>query len=151
MCKSLSCFFIFLVFILMFLSGAQSATIAEASLGDKKVTVGKYDVSDMSQNEREWFITFLKGNFFADGWEEISAEILTKTQNLNNEQQRKKLDMLGYKIGREWCKGNGERKINTSMLKKWGKKLRNTADESPHLLPEIVDEINQEVDSLLYD
>lgn len=151
MCKSVSCIFVFLILLLLVLSGAESATIAEASLGEKKTTIGKYDVSGMSEKEREWFITFLKGNFFADGWEEISAEILTKTEEQQKEHQQVKLDKLGYKIGREWCKGNDVRKINTSMLKKWGKKLKNTADDAPHLLPAVIEEISQEVNILLFD
>jgi len=59
------------------------------------------------------------------------------------------LTSMGNKIGREWCKANGERKIDTSMLKKWGDKLRYTSKNEPHLLAEVLDSIDGEINSLL--
>ena len=59
------------------------------------------------------------------------------------------LNQLGYKIGREWCKPNGSRKIDNSLLKKWGRELKDAADDAPHLLSEVLERIDSEVDALL--
>ena len=141
----------FFLFLLVFGSVAQSsaATQAEASTGESRTTVGTYDISDMSEDERDWFVTFLKGNFFADGWELISSEILMNTLDHEREDQQVRLDSLGYKIGREWCKGNDKRKIHTSMLRKWGRELKDSAADAPDLLTETLQRIDQEVNELI--
>lgn len=128
---------------------AFAATVAEASIGNAVSTVGKYDISDMTKEEQEWFITFLEGNFFADGWEQISSDILLSTMEQERNLMQTKLHELGFKIGSEWCKDNDTRKIHTSMLKKWGRELRYTASETPHLLTEVIHRINEEVDELI--
>ena len=141
----------FFLFLLVFGSVSQSsaATEAEASTGESRTTVGTYDISNMSDNEREWFFTFLKGNFFSDGWELISSEILMNTLADEREEQKVRLDDLGYKIGREWCKGNESRKIHTSMLRKWGRELKKSAAVAPELLAETIQRIDQEVNELI--
>lgn len=141
----------FILFLLIFSSVPQvhAASVAEASTGHERLSVGKYDLSGMTADEREWFLTFLNGNFFADGWKDISAEILMNTQAHERDQQRSRLDELGYRIGREWCKGNDARKIHTSMLRKWGSELREAADDAPHRLDELIERIDREVRELL--
>ena len=141
----------FLLFLMVFVSVASSsaATEAEASVGESSVTDATYDISNMSDDEREWFFTFLKGNFFSDGWELISAEILMNTLADEREEQKVRLDDLGYKIGREWCKGNDNRKIHTSMLRKWGRELQKSAADAPELLTETIQRIDQEVNELI--
>ena len=59
------------------------------------------------------------------------------------------LTSMGNKIGREWCKSNDVRKIDTAMLKKWGDKLRQTAKNEPHLLAEVLESIDGEIDTIL--
>lgn len=144
-------FTFFFLFLLVFGSAVVSsaATEAEASIGEPRSTFGTYDVSEMSEDERDWFLTFLKGNFFSDGWELISSEILMNTLVHEREEQKIRLDGLGYKIGREWCKGNDIRKIHTSMLRRWGSDLRASAADAPELLTETIQRIDQEVDELL--
>ena len=146
--------YIYLSIFLLFLTcgmGSQSfaATIAEASIGNERATVGKYDLSGMTEEERKWFTTFLNGNFFADGWEEISVEILENTTVHEREQQQAHLHKLGFKIGSEWSKPNDIRKISTDDLRHWGKQLKDTAENSPHLLSEVLHRINSEVDNLI--
>jgi len=126
------------------------AGVAEASTGPDIIYTHQYDLSSLSPEEREWFNTFLEGTFFADGWQEISHNILLKMDAQDREAQRAVLNRLGYKIGLEWCKDNDDRKISTPMLKKWGDKLQTTAEEEPRLLTEVLKDIDCEVDSLLH-
>lgn len=142
---------LFIFFLLIFAAAPQSiaATTAEAAIGGEKKTDGIYDISGMSEDEREWFFTFLKGNLLADGWERISSDILMSTRDQEREEQQERLDELGYKIGREWCKGNDIRRIHTAMLRKWGRELQDTADEAPHLLTEVLQRIDTEINELL--
>ncbi len=144
-------FIYFFLFILIFGIAPQSyaATVAEASVSNEKVTVGTYDISSLSEDEQDWFFTFLRGTFFTDGWEQISSDILMRTLEQERELQRNRLAEIGFKIGREWCKRNDNRKIHTSMLKEWGNELKNTSKYTPHLLTEVLQRIDQEVDQLL--
>ena len=143
---------LYISFVLLAVSSAHhgnAATLAEASVGHTKATVGKYDVSDLSSEEQEWFFTFIKGNFFAEGWEQISSEILDNTLDHERESLQARLHALGSKIGFEWCKGNETRKIHTAMLKEWGRELKKTAEDAPHLLTEVVHRIDKEVEEIL--
>jgi hypothetical protein len=81
---------------------------------------------------------FLQGTFFADGWAQITDHILQHFSSEEREGQLLMLTELGNKIGREWCRDNAIRKIDTAMLKEWGSQLRTTASEKPHLLPEVI-------------
>ena len=145
-------FLIYITLLLLtfgFTTQGFAATVAEASVGNEKATVGTYDVSGMSEDEKDWFLTFLRGNFFSDGWEQISSDILMSTFQQERELMRDKLNELGFKIGSEWCKGNDERKSHTSRLKQWGRELKDTAKTTPHLLAEVLHRIDQEVNELL--
>ena len=122
------------------------AGIAEASTG---IYMQNYNLSDLSPKERHWFIKFIEGNFFIDGWQDIADDILVKMSEEQRRQKEFKLYKLGNKIGREWCKDNDIRKIDTAMLKKWGRMLKSTAENDPHLLANIIDHINGEVDALI--
>ena len=59
------------------------------------------------------------------------------------------IQRLGIKIGTEWCKDNNTRKINNTMLKSWGEKLRSAMHEGPEAAAEVLSEIEQEVDLIL--
>ena len=142
-------YFLFFLLVFVSVSSSNAATEAAASIGESSTIIGTYDISNMSDNEREWFFTFLKGNFFSDGWELISSEILMNTLADEREEQKVRLDDLGYKIGREWCKGNENRKIHTSMLRKWGRELKKSAADAPELLTETIQHIDQEVNELI--
>ena len=143
-------FFSFLLQLLLVIPSTQvSAGVAEASVGAEPTYAQTYDLSDMTVEEKEWFVTFLEGTFYADGWQQISSDILVKVSPEDRERRRTVLDELGYKIGSEWCKVNSTRKIDTSMLKKWGSLLKSTATEEPHLLAQVIENIDGEVNSLI--
>ena len=114
---------------------------------EQQVTV--ISVDKLSPEEKEWFAKFLEGSLFVQGWKEITADILAKTPEDLQEEQRLALETLGTKIGCEWSKDNDTRKIDTDMLKQWGKQLKQTAGQNPGQLPEIIAEINQVVAVLL--
>ncbi|MDH3329824.1 MAG: hypothetical protein OEM01_11365 [Desulfobulbaceae bacterium] len=125
------------------------AGVAQASTGKPTDYLQNYDLSGLSLQERQWFVRFIEGTFFADGWQEIANDILIKLTDDERQQKQLKLNELGNKIGREWCKDNKIRKIDTAMLKKWGYMLKLTAEDDPHLLVKVIDHIDGEVDSLI--
>lgn len=142
--------FSFLLQILLIVPSTQvSAGVAEASVGAEPTYAQTFDLSGMTVEEKEWFVTFLEGTFYADGWQEISSDILVKISSEERERRKIILNELGYKIGSEWCKGNTSRKIDTAMLKKWGGLLKSTAAEEPHLLAQVIEDIDGEVNSLI--
>lgn len=104
---------------------------------------------ELSERERAWLETFYKGNMLADGWERITEEILSKTPREMLEEQKKVLEILGEKIGREWCRDNQVRRIDTRMLRQWGEKLKQAAEKDPRRLVEVIRKIDQKVDEIL--
>ncbi|WP_456387464.1 hypothetical protein [Desulfolithobacter sp.] len=104
---------------------------------------------ELTERERAWLETFYKGNMLADGWERVTEEILDKTPLEMQEEQKKVLEILGEKIGREWCRDNRVRRIDTRMLRQWGEKLKQAAGEDSRKLAETIREIDQKVNEIL--
>ncbi len=104
---------------------------------------------ELTERERAWLETFYKGNMLADGWERVTEEILSKTPREMQEEQKKVLEVLGEKIGREWCRDNQVRRIDTRMLRQWGEKLKQAAEEDPRKLAETIRKIDQKVNEIL--
>lgn len=125
------------------------AGVAEASTTSEHHYGTQYDMAGLSQEERDWFLTFIKGNILAEGWGRITANILHHTSQEEQELRRQELNRLGTKIGREWCRDNDVRRIDTSMLSAWGDKLKKAAKNEPQQLPSVIRTIDCEVDSLL--
>lgn len=132
------------------LSGARaSASEAQAALmgggaGHRYVIPAK-----LSVEEQRWYKVFQDGNLISEGWQDISAEILAKTLPEQRAAQKVALENLGAKIGTEWCRANGVRKVDSSMLLEWGDILRKTARTNPQRLAKAIDYIDQEVDAVL--
>ena len=143
-------FIVLLMLMLAVLPFANSyAAVAEASMGPHQDFISTYDMSGLSPEEKKWFVTFVEGTFFADGWQEIANSILARVPSEERRHKQRELKKLGFKIGREWCKKNSVRKIDTDLLKKWGRLLKSAVKENPNLLSEVIEHIDGEVDSLL--
>ena len=85
----------------------------------------------------------------ADGWVDISKDILAKLPAEEQPEHQKSLLQLGDKIGREWAKNNSTRKIDTDMLKKWGKQLKDASKKDPESLTLAITSIDRQVDGIL--
>lgn len=106
-------------------------------------------VDKLSPEEKKWFVKFQEGTFYAQGWKSITTDILAKTPDELQEEQRLALETLGNMIGCEWSRDNDIRKINNDMLKQWGKQLKQTVVNNPHHVSRLIAEINQKVAMLL--
>lgn len=104
---------------------------------------------NITEEEKKWYKTFQEGNLFADGWVDISKDILARLPTEQHTKQQENLFQLGDKIGREWAKRNNARKINTDMLKKWGQTLRDASRENPEALTAAITDIDRQVDTIL--
>lgn len=130
---------------------------AEDSLGSGDYLIGKNSVlkiddsvlQTLSAHERDWYKRFQEGVLFFDGWSEISEEILGTFPEEQLPERQTMVQRLGIKIGTEWCKTNDERRIDTTMLKGWGKRLRSSIIVGPDSLAQTLQEIEHEVDMIL--
>lgn len=145
--------YLFIAFFLHLFLIAQSTqgygAVAEASTNSEHHYSTQYDLSGLSAQERKWFLTFIKGNILAQGWGQITADLLRHVAREERERQRQLLNQLGTKIGREWCKDNDVRRIDTSKLSDWGGMLKKAAKKEPRRLAEVIRHIDGEVNSLL--
>ena len=115
----------------------------------REVQVNSLQCRQLSAEEKKWFTKFQEGTVLVQGWQQISQDILAKTPLEYQEEQRKALERLGYRIGYEWSKNNKIRKIDNKMLRQWGRMLKKTARKDPYLIKEVIDDIDQTVASLL--
>ncbi len=113
------------------------------------IEVGYSIPHNISAEERKWYKTFQEGNMLADGWVDITKDILAKLPAEEQPSHQKSLLQLGDKIGREWAKKNGKRKIDTDMLKKWGKQLKDASQKNPEALTLAIASIDRQVDGIL--
>lgn len=121
-----------------------------ALAADDPVVKVSYSIPhNISAEERKWYKTFQEGNMLADGWVDISKDILAKLPAAEQPQHQKSLLQLGDKIGREWAKKNDSRKIDTDMLKKWGKELKDASKKNPEALTLAISSIDRQVDGIL--
>ena len=73
-----------------------------------------------------------------------------KRQPLSEQlEQKERLRELGDKIGREWCKDNRTRKIDTTMLRQWGKELKTASGKGNEVLTLALNSIDQKVERQL--
>jgi hypothetical protein len=131
---------------------ASAADDAQAALTsrDSQPTEWRYVIPDsLSAEEKRWFKAFQEGNFFSEGWQDITAEILAKTPPEQRPIRKIALENLGSKIAMEWCRTNAVRKVDSSMLQEWGDVLRSAARKNPAKLPQAIAYIDQEVDAVL--
>ncbi len=139
----------------LLLSGMLCAPFAKAQDAQAALIKGKSFVIEkfiipngLNEDEKRWYIKFQEGNFLVDGWQDIKSSILEQTPAANKEEQAKMLDNLGQKIGTEWCKENEIRKVDTTMLKVWGKDLKAMAKKDPSKLHSLLVSINNQLDNL---
>ena len=127
------------------------APLTPAAFATEKdaIKVSYHIPAHLSSEEKKWYRTFQEGNMLADGWVDISKDILSRTPAAEQPEQQKNLFQLGDKIGREWAKRNDSRRINTDMLKKWGKELKDAAKKDPEALNLALTSINSQVDSII--
>lgn len=104
---------------------------------------------NITEEEKKWYKTFQEGNLLADGWVDISKDILARLPTEHHTKQQENLLQLGDKIGREWTKHNKTRKINTDMLKKWGQALKDASKKNPEALTAAITDIDRQVDTIL--
>lgn len=126
-----------------------SVTSSQASEAVASIGPSRLETSTMDAKQKDWLEKFYNGTFYADGWNDISKSILSKTPQHARETLAVLLEDLGFKIGAEWAKENDVRKIDTSMLKTWGDDLQKAAKKSPEILSRLVAEIDSEVDKIL--
>lgn len=105
--------------------------------------------ANIPPKEQKWYKTFHEGNLGVDGWLDISRDILSKLPAAQQPEQQVSLMQLGDKIGREWAKDNRTRKIDTGMLRKWGKELKDASEQGPLPLTRAIASINRQVDTIL--
>ena len=102
-----------------------------------------------SKQERDWLKKFYEGTFLVKGWKAQMRDLLQDFQGQEREAASDLLSALGDKIGREWCKDNAVRRIDTAMLQRWGANLTSAREKGPEALTAEIRAIGQTVDEML--
>jgi hypothetical protein len=143
------------IFILMpfSTSNAQESTPPEPCTlleGRIKVdTLRQEAINSLSKEDLQWYQKFNEGIFFFDGWKEITETVLEKYTPEEKEDIILFMQHLGIRIGAEWSRDNDVRKINTDMLRAWGKKIRGAAKAEKAKLTIALHELDSEVLTIL--
>jgi hypothetical protein len=118
---------------------------------NKVVPVGEEVlVAKLSPGERKWYYRFQEGIPLFDGWKKITQAVIEKFPEHEREQQLATMQALGLKIGYEWSRDNHVRKVNTDMLRAWGKDLRKAGAESHVQLAQVIHKIDKELNALYH-
>lgn len=129
----------------LFAAAALNTPFAAAG---QRIVAPAPDPARLTAEEKAWFETFQRGTFFAPGWREITARLIEKTPQTLKEKIKQELDALGNRIGCEWSRDNDIRKIDNTMIAKWGNMLRQ-AEKEPEKIPQVVASLNRRVLALL--
>lgn len=99
--------------------------------------------------EKKWFQRFQDGAPFLDGWEKITQAVVAKFPEQERGQRLAVMRELGLKIGSEWSRDDRIRKVDTDMLRAWGRELRQAGAESHVQLARALIKIEKEINRLL--
>lgn len=103
----------------------------------------------LKAGEKTWYIKFQDGSFLFDGWKKLTKKILSNVPHDQKNETKNILHQLGEKIGSEWCRDNGVRRIDTEMLLKWGGNLKKTLNSNPERITEVIKTIDSDVNRIL--
>lgn len=107
-------------------------------------------LASLTPGERKWYHRFQEGVPFFDGWKKITQMVVERFPEHEREKRLAAMKMLGLKIGYEWSRDNRVRKVNTDMLRAWGKDLRKAGAENHVQLAKVLYKIDSEMNSLLH-
>jgi hypothetical protein len=107
-------------------------------------------VAKLSPGERKWYYRFQEGIPLFDGWKKITQAVIEKFPEHERDQQLATMQALGCKIGYEWSRDNHVRKVDTDMLRAWGKDLRKAGAESHVQLAQVIHKIDRELNALYH-
>lgn len=107
-------------------------------------------LKSLAPAEMKWFQRFQEGVPFFDGWKKITQMVVERFPEHERDQIKVIMHALGHKIGSEWSRDNRVRRVNTDMLRVWGKDLRKAGAENHTQLAKIIYKIDSEMNSLLH-
>lgn len=103
----------------------------------------------LSPGEKKWFQRFQDGAPFLDGWKKITQAVVAKFPEQERALRLAVMRELGLKIGSEWSRDDHIRKVDTDMLRAWGKELRQAGAENHVQLANVMFKIEKEINHLL--
>lgn len=103
----------------------------------------------LSPGEKKWFQRFQEGVPLFSGWKKITQSVVEKFPENERDQRMAIMRELGVKIGSEWSRDDRIRKVDTDMLRLWGKELRLAGAENHLQIAEVMFKIEREINSLL--
>ena len=103
----------------------------------------------LSPGEKKWFQRFQEGVPLFSGWKKITQSVVERFPENEREQRRVIMRELGLKIGSEWSRDDHIRKVDTDMLRLWGKELRQAGAENHLQIAKVMFKIEREINSLL--
>lgn len=106
-------------------------------------------LENLTEEQQHWFKKFNDGILFYDGWQSISEEIIKACAEQDKLYFKKFMQRLGILVGAEWSRENDVRRIDTDMLKSWGKRIRAATKQDKDTLKEVLENIEQEVQTIL--
>ncbi len=120
-----------------------------SQLDEEESVMVKTNEALLSKVEEDWYHKFQNGIMFFDGWKKISHDLITSFPDGDQIKLKENLNLLGRKIGIEWCKDNAIRKINTEKLHKWGEMLIKAVEHGQKNISDTINRVEKEVDEIL--
>lgn len=103
----------------------------------------------LTPGEQKWYWRFHDGVAMFDGWNKITNAVVEKFPEHERGKVMMVMQLLGHKIGYEWSRDNKVRRVDTDMLRAWGRDLRKAGAENHVQLARVIVKIDSEMNSLL--
>lgn len=131
--------------------GDDTAAVVEQLLKNETASQEPEMVLDkLSPGEQKWYWRFHEGVPLFDGWQKITQAVVEKFPEHEQGKVLMVMQLLGHKIGYEWSRDNQVRRVNTEMLRAWGRDLRKAGAEDHVQLAKVIVKIDSEMNSLLH-
>jgi len=108
------------------------------------------NMAQMYQTEDDyllWVTRFYYGSTIAPGWLDLTRQVLDKVGQPDRRQAADRLFHLGGRIGSEWAKPNGVRRLNTRNAAVWRDALIESIAQGE--LFEYMDRVENDVESII--
>lgn len=102
-----------------------------------------------TKHEKEWYRKFQEGTFLIRGWQSRKKDILAAVPAAKKKEVDDLLETLGRKIGKEWAKEKHLRRIDTTMLQRWGEGLKKSKKKGPDVLLADIEKLDADVNDML--
>jgi hypothetical protein len=96
-----------------------------------------------------WIRTFFEGTWLVPGWNARVASLVDEAADPGQPALRARLEKLGHRIAPEWARENDVRRIDSTDLERWGRRMSDARQRGRAALMDEIAKVETEVEARL--